>query len=105
MDVKAMFAKLAKTKKEAKVKQLKSGAASADQPGTKQTGNTKTSLKDKLKQQKAQASGKKAAVSTTDSNARRRKTDDGFNLYTEEELGLGEPGSTPDCPFDCQCCT
>lgn len=100
-----MFAKLAKTKKEAKIKQLKSDAVSTDKSGAKPTGNAKSSLKDKLKQQKAQAAGKKAASTQADSNARRRKTDDGFNLYTEEELGLGEPGTTPDCPFDCQCCT
>lgn len=100
-----MFAKLAKTKKEAKIKQLKSDAVSTDKSGSKLEGNAKTSLKDKLKQQKAQAAGKKAAPMQGDSNARRRKTDDGFNLYTEEELGLGESGTTPDCPFDCQCCT
>ncbi|KAJ3303002.1 hypothetical protein HDV03_004282 [Kappamyces sp. JEL0829] len=34
----------------------------------------------------------------------RRKTDDGYFVYTEEELGCGKGGDTPECPFDCQCC-
>ncbi len=36
----------------------------------------------------------------------RKKTEEGFNVYTEEELGMGNPnaGNTDQCPFDCQCC-
>ncbi|CAN4095540.1 unnamed protein product [Withania somnifera] len=36
----------------------------------------------------------------------RKKTADGFSLYTEEELGIGRAnaGGTPLCPFDCDCC-
>ncbi|KAM3337758.1 putative protein C6G9.01c [Capsicum galapagoense] len=36
----------------------------------------------------------------------RKKTADGFSLYTEEELGIGrsDAGGTPLCPFDCDCC-
>lgn len=36
----------------------------------------------------------------------RKKTADGFTLYTEEELGIGRSnaGGTPLCPFDCDCC-
>ncbi|CAN4105161.1 unnamed protein product [Withania somnifera] len=36
----------------------------------------------------------------------RKKTADGFSLYTEEELGIGKSnaGGTPLCPFDCHCC-
>ncbi|XP_038897937.1 uncharacterized protein C6G9.01c [Benincasa hispida] len=37
---------------------------------------------------------------------RRKKTGDGLIIYTEEELGFGNPdaGGTPLCPFDCSCC-
>ncbi|KAG1773176.1 DUF1764-domain-containing protein [Suillus occidentalis] len=35
----------------------------------------------------------------------RRKTDDGFNIYKEDELGISSAGGdTPLCPFDCECC-
>ncbi|XP_015059778.1 uncharacterized protein C6G9.01c [Solanum pennellii] len=36
----------------------------------------------------------------------RKKTADGFTLYTEEELGIGRSnaGGTSLCPFDCDCC-
>ncbi|KAH7921782.1 DUF1764-domain-containing protein [Leucogyrophana mollusca] len=38
-------------------------------------------------------------------NGPRRKTEDGFNIYKEDELGIGnEGGDTPLCPFDCDCC-
>ncbi|KAJ7786104.1 hypothetical protein B0H16DRAFT_1489166 [Mycena metata] len=35
----------------------------------------------------------------------RRKTEEGWSIYKEDELGIGdEGGDTPLCPFDCQCC-
>lgn len=35
----------------------------------------------------------------------RRKTEEGFLIYKEDELGINaESGDTPLCPFDCQCC-
>lgn len=36
----------------------------------------------------------------------RKKTGDGFIIYTEDELGLGkaDAGGTALCPFDCECC-
>ena len=36
---------------------------------------------------------------------RRKKTEEGFNIYSEEELGLNKKGGDTDlCPFDCDCC-
>ena len=32
------------------------------------------------------------------------KTDDGYNLFTVEEMNIGKGGDTSECPFDCQCC-
>ena len=34
------------------------------------------------------------------------KTEEGYNIYYEEDLKINLPGSgnTPDCPFDCDCC-
>lgn len=34
----------------------------------------------------------------------RKKTDDGFNIYSQDELRIGLGGDTADCPFDCKCC-
>ncbi|XP_050208814.1 uncharacterized protein C6G9.01c [Mercurialis annua] len=36
----------------------------------------------------------------------RKKTEDGFNIYAEDELGINSSngGGTPLCPFDCECC-
>eukprot|EP00917_Polyrhabdina_sp_WS-2016_P018170 GHVP01039202.1.p1 GENE.GHVP01039202.1~~GHVP01039202.1.p1 ORF type:complete len:109 (+),score=21.19 GHVP01039202.1:35-361(+) len=36
--------------------------------------------------------------------APRQNTEEGYKIYTEEELGLGKGGGTEDCPFDCNCC-
>ena len=38
----------------------------------------------------------------------RKRTEEGFAIYTEDELGLGpgsgKGGDTDLCPFDCDCC-
>ncbi|KAL1952067.1 hypothetical protein VTO73DRAFT_1216 [Trametes versicolor] len=35
----------------------------------------------------------------------RRKTEEGFSIFKEDELGITDQGGdTPLCPFDCQCC-
>ncbi|TBU35129.1 hypothetical protein BD311DRAFT_745623 [Dichomitus squalens] len=35
----------------------------------------------------------------------RRKTEEGFSIYKEDELGITDQGGdTALCPFDCQCC-
>ena len=34
----------------------------------------------------------------------RKKTEEGFNIYHEDELKIGLGGDTPECPFDCTCC-
>jgi len=35
----------------------------------------------------------------------RRKTEEGWSIYKEDELGINDVGGdTPLCPFDCECC-
>ncbi|KAJ7900136.1 hypothetical protein B0H14DRAFT_2672445 [Mycena olivaceomarginata] len=35
----------------------------------------------------------------------RQKTEEGWSIYKEDELGISnEGGDTPLCPFDCDCC-
>jgi hypothetical protein len=31
-------------------------------------------------------------------------TEEGWKIYTPEELSIGKGGETADCPFDCNCC-
>eukprot|EP00299_Pterocystis_sp_00344_P006190 c17976_g1_i1.p1 GENE.c17976_g1_i1~~c17976_g1_i1.p1 ORF type:complete len:104 (+),score=22.12 c17976_g1_i1:36-347(+) len=35
---------------------------------------------------------------------KRKRTEEGYPIYTEEELRIGQGGDTPLCPFDCDCC-
>lgn len=45
------------------------------------------------------------ADKTSGAQSIRRITDDGYKIYTMEELGLNDVGGDTDlCPFDCQCC-
>lgn len=39
-----------------------------------------------------------------DAREQRRRTEEGWKIYTEEELKIGQGGGTPECPFDCDCC-
>ena len=34
----------------------------------------------------------------------RKFTEEGWPIYTEEELKIGKGGDTALCPFDCECC-
>ncbi|CAD6921316.1 unnamed protein product [Tilletia controversa] len=34
----------------------------------------------------------------------RKRTEEGFPIYSESELKIGQGGGTPLCPFDCDCC-
>ncbi|KAG8691182.1 hypothetical protein FRC11_006052 [Ceratobasidium sp. 423] len=73
------------------------------------------SLKVEAKSKKAKSSeeGKKnTAVDSDDERFRdsrgtgpRRRTEEGYAIYKEDELGINdEGGDTPLCPFDCDCC-
>lgn len=31
-------------------------------------------------------------------------TEDGYKIYTEDELKIGKGGLTENCPIDCNCC-
>ncbi|KAH7343695.1 hypothetical protein B0J17DRAFT_643513 [Rhizoctonia solani] len=67
----------------------------------------------KSKKAKSSKEGKKkAAVDSDDERFRdsrgtgpRRRTEEGYAIYKEDELGINdEGGDTPLCPFDCECC-
>ncbi|KAH8108826.1 DUF1764-domain-containing protein [Phellopilus nigrolimitatus] len=50
--------------------------------------------------------GEKVRFTDSRGTGPRRKTEEGFSVFKEDELGIGdEGGDTPLCPFDCDCCT
>ncbi|KAJ8515269.1 hypothetical protein ONZ45_g7290 [Pleurotus djamor] len=61
----------------------------------------------RIKTQKAKSQPDSTNDSFADSRGRgsRKKTEEGWAVYKEDELGISnEGGDTPECPFDCTCC-
>lgn len=101
MEVKALFDKFQKNKKSLKAKVAEVKAQKAEEKAQPAKVTEKAGLKKK-------ASKSSKGPSARDQALRRdfKKTDEGFKIYTEDELRLGDGkvGETPDCPFDCECC-
>lgn len=56
-------------------------------------------------EQKPTVVGSKDDLFGTEQQKGRKQTEEGYAIYTEDELGLGrKAGGTPLCPFDCECC-
>ncbi|KIY97067.1 hypothetical protein MNEG_10894 [Monoraphidium neglectum] len=63
------------------------------------------SAREKQQGQKAKVEGSKDDIFGQAAGKARKKTEEGFTIYTEDELGLGSKGGNTDkCPFDCECC-
>lgn len=58
------------------------------------------------KSKKPKVEGSKDDIFGADAGAKgRKKTEEGYAIYTEDELQLGaKGGETDQCPFDCECC-
>ncbi|PBL00748.1 DUF1764-domain-containing protein [Armillaria gallica] len=68
---------------------------------------TKGSDRSKIKPTKSKKDSKDTEERFKDSRGSgpRRKTEEGWSVYKEDELGMtNEGGDTPLCPFDCDCC-
>lgn len=50
--------------------------------------------------------GSKDDLFGTEDGKSRKRTEEGYVIYTEDELGFNKKnaGGTPLCPFDCDCC-
>ena len=61
-------------------------------------------LKKTRKKKAAEEAQRKAAEANKPKQ--RKFTEDGLPIYTEDELQMNNPkaGTTPLCPFDCDCC-
>lgn len=54
---------------------------------------------------KGEILGNKDDIFGSNTTTGRKKTEEGFSIYTEEELGFGKAGGGSElCPFDCDCC-
>ncbi|OMP06354.1 hypothetical protein CCACVL1_01613 [Corchorus capsularis] len=72
----------------------------------KSNGDEISKSKSMKKKKKKSKEGKEEGRKEPRSSGSRKKTGDGFAIYTEEELGINkaDAGNTPLCPFDCDCC-
>ncbi|KAL0575987.1 hypothetical protein V5O48_005987 [Marasmius crinis-equi] len=62
-------------------------------------------LKVKTKPSKMDKTEDEARFKDSRGTGPRRKTEEGWSVFKEDELGINdEGGDTPLCPFDCQCC-
>ncbi len=59
---------------------------------------------EKKEAEKKLAEEAQTVLSGAETGKKRGRTDEGFAIYTMEELGLGKGGGTDKCPFDCDCC-
>ena len=61
-----------------------------------------------IKKAKKEKAERDAALREAEANAKkpRKFTEDGLPIFTEAELKMDNPkaGTTPLCPFDCDCC-
>jgi hypothetical protein len=54
---------------------------------------------------KTKVEGSKDDIFGDEAQQARKRTEEGFRVFSEDELGLNKKGGfTDDCPFDCDCC-
>ena len=92
----------------------KGGGKKANTSGTKDGTANEASVKEvatkhgEKKKSSKKVEGSKDDIFGTGTADGRKRTEEGYLIYTEDELGLGvsskNAGYTKDCPFDCQCC-
>ena len=81
-------------------KRKKSEPEKTEKPNEDVTGNPKK-MKKKKKDKESNDNG-----FTEPPSRPRKRTNDGFTVYREDELGIdkADAGGTALCPFDCSCC-
>ncbi|KAF5831301.1 hypothetical protein DUNSADRAFT_13330 [Dunaliella salina] len=82
------------------------GQGTTDTVARKDEGTSKTGEdKGKEASKRPKVEGSKDDLFGADAKQARKRTEEGYAIYTEEELGMHRKGgNTPDCPFDCACC-
>jgi hypothetical protein len=105
-EIDSLFGKVKKAKVTGAVVKVNEGKQVSATATTK-TGATAVKSKSLEKARPPRDGGSASDVLGTGpkGNKARRFTEEGYPIYTEEELGLEKPsGTTPQCPFDCNCC-
>lgn len=97
-----------KAVKAAKTATAKGEDAPADTSNRHGKGRKDEAVNAKNAKKPAKLVGSKDDIFGTGEAEARKRTEEGYKIYTEDELGLGasskNAGYTKDCPFDCQCC-
>eukprot|EP00245_Coleochaete_scutata_P008035 TRINITY_DN23958_c0_g1_i1.p1 TRINITY_DN23958_c0_g1~~TRINITY_DN23958_c0_g1_i1.p1 ORF type:complete len:154 (+),score=43.02 TRINITY_DN23958_c0_g1_i1:81-542(+) len=93
-----------KSEDEAKGNDGPKGAEGAAAPGKK--GKPKKRKSGDLENGEGESVRESAAAGQSTAGRPRKKTNDGLNVYSADELQWNkkEAGGTPLCPFDCECC-
>lgn len=65
---------------------------------------TETSKSKRLKTRPSGTSDDPFAMAGMDRIGSTELTEEGWKIYTPEELNIGKGGETELCPFDCDCC-
>ena len=52
----------------------------------------------------AQVKGSVDDIFGVETDKQRKRTEEGYTIYHEDELGMNKGGETELCPFDCKCC-
>jgi len=60
--------------------------------------------KKKQKKSEPEVEGNKDDIFGAGPSQARRRTKEGYAIYSEQELELNKGGMTDLCPFDCKCC-
>ncbi|XP_020582417.1 uncharacterized protein C6G9.01c-like [Phalaenopsis equestris] len=84
------------------------GVAGQNLKATVATGkeDKKVNKKKMPKEEKEKKKNRFLVDESSENPSKRRRTGEGFAIYSEEELGIGnqDSGNTALCPFDCSCC-
>ena len=99
----------AKAKKANPSMSVKKSDKQAPGPETSKSIKKETSLRPKSKgdnkaSKKSGSSADPFGLTPSRKNDSLDFTEEGWKVYTSEELNLGKGGDTADCPFDCNCC-
>ena len=104
-EIDSLFGKVKKAKVAGglvKVKEVQQHASSA---APNKNGSARMKSLEKARPPRDGGSASDLLGTGSKGNKTRRFTEEGYPIYSEEELGLEKPsGTTPQCPFDCNCC-
>jgi hypothetical protein len=104
-DLDNIFAKAKKTNDKQHRKSTKATGSGNVTKIVEKSGPTKSkSKKPDTASKKAGSSSDPFGLTPSTKNDSLDYTEEGWRIYTPDELGIGKGGDTAECPFDCKCC-